>query len=106
MEIVVEDIRCVFWPIPGAAEIIGVTYDVLWTVPPPPIELPLRCASISPSTAGGFFQPGRMYRDCFPTSKGPCLGVKRAIRLISFCSPPTLSQGSQMLYEWPRSDLP
>jgi hypothetical protein len=72
--------------------VAGASYDVCWTgekFEGKGVTLGWPIASL--------FLPGRMCRVCSPISTLPFSGMNRAIKLISFWSPPASSQGSQTL---------
>ena len=70
---------------------MGTSYDVGCTSR-------LSATGIGPlAVAGGGILPGSSCRDSSPTTKGLPFGSKRAIKLISFWSPPTSSHGSHTL---------
>jgi len=64
-----------------------------------PGGMPATGAGVAGVAVAGFvgFRPGNMCFDCSATTAEPCVGKKRTIRLISVCSPPTSSHGSQTL---------
>jgi hypothetical protein len=63
--------------------------------------------ALSGICSGGSFSafgadlPGKVNRDCSPTTTVPPSGLKTGSKLTCFASPPITSQGSQKLYEWP-----
>ncbi len=80
---------CTTWPSWGfATRPVGVAESLLGCATVPFLALPF---------VVGIVRPGRMCRACSLTTTLPSSDRNRAIRLICFCGPPTLSQGIHTL---------
>jgi len=66
---------------------------------------PVGGSLVATPAGGAVARPGNVLREASDITDSPVVASNRVIRLIWRGGPPTSSQGSQKLYEWPSFDL-